>query len=52
MEKDRNILKDKLARACRALEMMGLFDFSGHISARSAEGDTFFINPIQYLFLI
>jgi len=47
MEKDRNILKDKLARACRALEMMGLFDFSGHISARSAKGDTFFINPMQ-----
>jgi L-ribulose-5-phosphate 4-epimerase len=47
MEKEINLLKEKLARACRMLEMMGLIDHSGHISGRVAGGETFFIHPQQ-----
>lgn len=47
MDEEIDNLKDKLARACRILEMTGLIDFSGHISARSPGRDTFFINPRQ-----
>jgi len=47
MEKDVDLLKDKLARACRLLEMLGLIDFSGHISARIPNSQVFFINPVQ-----
>ncbi|MFB3884929.1 MAG: class II aldolase/adducin family protein, partial [Thermodesulfobacteriota bacterium] len=47
MENDSDLLKDKLARACRLLEMTGLIDFSGHISARIPGGQVFFINPVQ-----
>ncbi len=43
MEKE--ILKEKLARACRMLEMVGLIDFSGHISGRIPGSKTFFIHP-------
>ncbi len=45
MEKDVNVLKDKLARACRLLEMLGLIDFSGHMSARLPNSQVFFIHP-------
>jgi L-ribulose-5-phosphate 4-epimerase len=45
MEEQRAILRDKLARACRLLEMIGLIDFSGHISARLPGSSTFFIHP-------
>lgn len=38
-------LKEKLARACRILEMVGLIDFSGHITGRIPGGKTFFIHP-------
>jgi L-ribulose-5-phosphate 4-epimerase len=41
------ILKDKLARACRMLEMEGLIDHSGHISGRLPGSQTFFIHPQQ-----
>jgi len=47
MEKEIHILKEKLARACRMLEMMGLIDHSGHISGRIPESRTFFIHPQQ-----
>ncbi len=47
MEKDVEILKEKLARACRLLEMLGLIDFSGHISARIPNSQVFFIHPQQ-----
>ncbi|MFB3887411.1 MAG: class II aldolase/adducin family protein [Thermodesulfobacteriota bacterium] len=47
MEKDINVLKDKLARACRLLEMTGLIDYSGHISARVPGGQSFWIHPRQ-----
>ncbi len=47
MEKDIEILKDKLARACRLLEMLGLIDYSGHISARIPNSQGFFIHPQQ-----
>lgn len=47
MEKDIDTLKDKLARACRILEMVGLIDFSGHISGRIPKSKTFFIHPMQ-----
>lgn len=47
MEKDVDILRDKLARACRLLEMAGLIDFSGHISARIPGSQVFFIHPQQ-----
>jgi len=46
MEKDIALLKENLARACRVLEMTGLLDFSGHISARLPGSRTFFINPM------
>ena len=45
MEKDVDVLKNKLAYACRLLEMLGLIDFSGHISARIPNSQVFFINP-------
>ncbi|MDP2646815.1 MAG: class II aldolase/adducin family protein [Desulfobacterales bacterium] len=41
------VLKDKLARAARVMEMAGLLDFSGHISGRVPGSRTFFINPMQ-----
>ncbi|MCK4784677.1 MAG: class II aldolase/adducin family protein [Desulfobacteraceae bacterium] len=47
MDKGADHLKDRLARACRILEMRGLFDFSGHISARIPASQSFFINPMQ-----
>jgi len=47
MEKDIALLKENLARACRVLEMNGLLDFSGHISARLPGSRTFFINPMM-----
>jgi L-ribulose-5-phosphate 4-epimerase len=47
VEKDLTVLKDKLARACRMLEMVGLIDFSGHISGRIPGGETFFIHPLE-----
>jgi len=47
MDKDIDLLKDKLARACRLLEMLGLIDFSGHISARISGSKVFFIHPRQ-----
>jgi L-ribulose-5-phosphate 4-epimerase len=40
-------LKEKLARACRMLEMVGLIDFSGHISARLPGSRTFYIHPVS-----
>lgn len=40
-------LKETLARACRMLEMVGLIDFSGHISGRLPGGKTFFIHPVS-----
>ncbi len=40
-------LKEKLARACRMLEMVGLIDFSGHITGRIPGGKTFFIHPVS-----
>lgn len=46
MTKDIDALKEKLARACRVLEMTGLLDFSGHISGRIPGSQTFFINPM------
>lgn len=47
MERDIETLKEKLARACRVLEMVGLIDFSGHISGRLPSSETFFIHPMQ-----
>ena len=47
MEKEVTLLKEKLARACRMLEMMGLIDHSGHISGRLPGSQTFFIHPQQ-----
>lgn len=47
IEKERDILKDKLARAIRILNMEGLVAFSGHISARIPGADTFFIHPSE-----
>lgn len=44
MDKEIEKLKDKLARACRLLEMTGLLDYSGHISARIPGRKTFLIN--------
>jgi L-ribulose-5-phosphate 4-epimerase len=40
-------LKDKLARGCRMLVMVGLLDFSGHISGRIPGSQTFFIHPME-----
>ena len=47
MDKEIDLLKEKLARACRMLEMMGLIDHSGHISGRMPGSQTFFIHPQQ-----
>jgi L-ribulose-5-phosphate 4-epimerase len=47
MRQEREILKEKLARACRILEMVGLIDFSGHISGRLPGTQTFFIHPME-----
>ena len=38
-------LKGTLARACRMLEMVGLVDYSGHISGRLPGGTTMYIHP-------
>ncbi len=38
-------LRETLARACRMLEMVGLIDFSGHISGRVPGSKTFYIHP-------
>ncbi len=40
-------LKEKLAQGCRMLVMIGLFDFSGHISGRLPGSQTFFIHPME-----
>jgi L-ribulose-5-phosphate 4-epimerase len=40
-------LKEKLAQGCRMLVMVGLFDFSGHISGRLPGSQTFFIHPME-----
>ena len=45
MESGNEELKDKLARACRMLEMVGLIDYSGHITARLPGSNTFYIHP-------
>jgi ribulose-5-phosphate 4-epimerase/fuculose-1-phosphate aldolase len=42
---DREHLKETLARGCRILEMVGLIDFSGHITGRLPGSATFFIHP-------
>lgn len=47
METGKEELKEKLARACRMLEMVGLFDFSGHITARLPGSNTFYIHPFR-----
>jgi len=47
MDNDVFLLKETLARGCRLLEMVGLFDFSGHISGRIPGSQTFFIHPYQ-----
>lgn len=47
MAEGREVLKEKLARACRMLEMVGLIDFSGHISARLPGSRTFYIHPVS-----
>jgi L-ribulose-5-phosphate 4-epimerase len=47
MELETEALREKLARACRILEMVGLIDFSGHISGRVPGGKTFFIHPME-----
>lgn len=44
---ENEILREKLARACRMLEMVGLIDFSGHISGRIPGNKTFFIHPVS-----
>ncbi len=46
MEQEKE-LKETLARACRMLEMVGLLDYSGHISGRVPGGKTFFIHPVS-----
>ena len=43
MSKD--VLRTEVATSVRMLEYMGLIDFSGHVSCRIPETDTFFINP-------
>ena len=45
METEIDLLKDKLARACRMLERAGIIDYAGHISARIPGSQTFFIHP-------
>jgi L-ribulose-5-phosphate 4-epimerase len=47
MDTEKEILKEKLARACRMLEMVGLIDFSGHITGRVPGGKAFFIHPVS-----
>ncbi len=47
IEKEREILKEKLALATRILNMEGLVTFSGHISARLPGSDTFFIQASE-----
>ncbi len=47
MEKEKEILKEKLAHACRMLEMIGLINYSGHISARLPGSRTFYIHPVD-----
>jgi len=47
MGKEIEILRGKLARACRMLEMIGLIDFSGHISGRIPGQQTFLIHPAE-----
>ena len=47
MDKGIELLKEKLARACRMLEMIGLIDFSGHITGRLPGSSTFFIHPVD-----
>lgn len=47
MGKEIEILKGKLARACRMLEMIGLIDFSGHISGRIPGQQTLLIHPAE-----
>ncbi len=42
---DKEHLQEALARGCRILEMVGLIDFSGHISGRIPGSKTFFIHP-------
>jgi len=44
---ERALLKEKLARACRLLEMVGLIDFSGHITGRLPGSTTFYIHPVD-----
>jgi ribulose-5-phosphate 4-epimerase/fuculose-1-phosphate aldolase len=46
-EQDIVALKEKLAQGCRMLVMIGLFDFSGHISGRLPGSQTFFIHPME-----
>jgi L-ribulose-5-phosphate 4-epimerase len=45
MAAEKEALKEQLARACRMLEMVGLIDFSGHITARLPGSNTFYIHP-------
>jgi ribulose-5-phosphate 4-epimerase/fuculose-1-phosphate aldolase len=47
LQKEIEVLKDKLARAIRILNMEGLVAFSGHISARIPGANTFFIHPSE-----
>jgi L-ribulose-5-phosphate 4-epimerase len=47
MEQKIDGLREKLARTCRILEMVGLIDFSGHVSGRLPGGNTFFIHPME-----
>jgi len=41
---DENSLRRAVAGCCRLSEYLGLFDFSGHVSARMPGADTLFIN--------
>jgi L-ribulose-5-phosphate 4-epimerase len=45
--RETQLLKEKLARAIRILNMEGLVAFSGHISGRIPGGQTFFIHPMD-----
>jgi len=47
MNPDLQLLKDTAARACRLLTVAGLLDFSGHISVRTPNHDTFYVNPMR-----
>lgn len=42
---ERELLKEKLARAIRMLAMEGLVGFSGHVSGRLPGAESFFIHP-------